>query len=105
MRYTVRSDDALSFTLCENDKVKSVLQNLLLLLTTRKGSVPMYRDFGLSQNFVDKPVSVAQALMVPEVREAMTKYEPRAEFVGLSFEYNESMPGRMIAILEVEIDE
>lgn len=105
MRYLIRSDDTVSLTLFENDKVKSVLQNLLLLLTTRKGSVPMFRDFGLSQNFVDKPISVAQTLMVTEVREAMEKYETRAEFVGLSFEYNESVPGRVVAILEVEIDE
>lgn len=105
MRYTVRSDDKVSLELCQNDKVKSVLQNLHLLITTRKGTVPMYRGFGLSQKFLDKPIPVAQVLMTAETREAIDEYEPRAGFVGLSFEYDENIPGKIITVLEVEIDE
>lgn len=105
MRYTVRGDDNVNLTLCENDKVKSILQNIHLILTTRKGSVPMYREFGLDMDFVDKPIPVAQTLMVSRVKDALEKFETRAEFANISFEYDESFPGGIIPILEVDIDE
>jgi len=73
MKYTVRSDSAQSLNLCEENRINSILQSLYLLLTTRQGTVPMYRDFGLPMNFVDKPVTVVETLIASEIREAMEK--------------------------------
>ena len=105
MSYTVRADDKVSYALCESDTVKSVLQNCHLILTTRKGSIPMYREFGLDNDFVDRPIPVAQTMMISKVKEALETFEPRAEFVNLTFEQNIDVPGGMIPILEVEINE
>ena len=63
----------------------------------------MYRKFGLRQDFMDKPIPVAQTMMISEVREKMEEFEPRASFVDLSFEYTENQPGNMVVVLEVEI--
>jgi len=49
----------------------AVLQNIALILATPKGSVPLYRDFGLSWEPLDKPMPVAQAMMTGEVRETI----------------------------------
>lgn len=103
MKYKIKTDEPMSFTLCENDRVKSVLQNLYLLYTTPKGSIPMYREFGLTMSFVDKPVNVAQTLMAAEVREATEKFEPRATFVDITFEQDKNTPGKLIPIVEVDI--
>lgn len=103
MTYNVRTDETVSLTLCENDTVKSALQNLYLLFTTRKGSIPMYRDFGLPMAFLDKPINVALTIAAAEVREAMEKFEPRATYVDIELEMDESNPGRIILIVEVDI--
>lgn len=101
MVYTVKSNENYTFSLCEDDEVKAVLQNIQLILTTPKGSVPMYREFGLEQDFIDKPIPVAQTLMTSRIREALEMFEPRAKFVGITF--SEETPGKLIPILEVEI--
>lgn len=105
MSYTVRADDKISYSLCESDTVTSVLQNCHLILTTRKGSIPMYRDFGLDMDFIDRPIPVAQVMMRAKVKEALEGFEPRATFVDLTFEQDIDVPGGMIPILEVEINE
>lgn len=105
MSYTIRTDENISYTLCENDTVKAVLQNCYLILTTRKGTIPMYREFGLDMSFVDRPLPVAQVMMISSVKTALEEFEPRATFVGLSFEQNSKAPGGIIPILEVEINE
>lgn len=103
MKYKVRTDVDVSLTLCEDDPVKSILQNLYLLYTTRKGSIPMYRDFGLAMAFVDKPVNVAKTIMAAEIREATEKFEPRATYVDIKFEEDIETPGRIIPSVEVNI--
>ncbi len=105
MNYKIRADEKMSYSLCESDTVKSVLQNCHLFLTTRKGSIPMYRGFGLDMDFIDRPIPVAQVMMIPRVREGLEEYEPRAKFVSLTFEQNADFPGGIIPILEVEINE
>lgn len=105
MNYTIRADDPANYTLIESDLVSSVLQNIHLILTTRKGSVPMYRNFGLDMDFVDRPISIAQIMMISKVKEALEEFEPRAKFIRLSFDYDKNFPGRVIPILEVEINE
>lgn len=101
MRYTVQSNTPSPIKLNQNDTVESILQNISLLLSTKKGTVPMYREFGLPMEFVDKPLAVAQTLMIAEITEAIGTFEPRAELTSVSF--SNDMNGRTITIVEVEI--
>lgn len=103
MVYTLRSDEKPDITLCENNTVKSVLQNISILLATRKGTVPMYREFGLPMDYIDKPIDVAESLMASEIAEAIENYEPRAKLVGLKIENSANNPGKIAVILEVDI--
>lgn len=105
MKYIIRADDKITYAFCESDTVKSVIQNCHLILTTRKGSVPMYRIFGIDMDFVDRPIPVAQTMMIAKVKEALEEFEPRAGFVNLTFEESTDKPGKIIPILEVEINE
>ncbi|MCI8757344.1 MAG: GPW/gp25 family protein [Oscillospiraceae bacterium] len=52
------------------DPVESVLQNIAVILSTPKGSVPMYRDFGISVDILDRPIPVAKAMMTADIKEA-----------------------------------
>ena len=85
MVYTVSTDTPPQLTLGENDTIKSVLQNVYLILATRKKTVPMYRHFGLQMAFVDKPILAAETISAAEIREAIAEFEPRARFVDVVY--------------------
>lgn len=101
MRYKIRNDQLGEVKLCESDEVKSVMQNVQMILATRRGTVPMYRDFGLPMEFIDRNGPVAENILAAEVHEALEKYEPRALLKFVTVEHGAD--GNMNVILEVEI--
>ena len=108
MKYQVSAADraslgALQFG--EIDAVRSVLQNIAVILSTPKGTVPLYREFGLDWTMLDKPAPVARVLMVAEVREAIERWEPRATVTDISFSEDPARPGVLMPVVEVEIVE
>ncbi len=103
MRYTVSAADLGRLRFNESDAVLSVLQNIAAILSTPKGSVPLYRDFGLDWKYLDKPSNVIRVLMVSEVREAVERWEPRATVREVSFADDPARPGVLIPTVEVEI--
>lgn len=105
MSYFVSAADLSTLRLNETDTVKSVLQNVAVILATPKGTVPMYRDFGVNMAFLDLPMPVAQVRMIAEVREAVETWEPRATVAGVTFDGSRAAEGVLIPIVEVEINE
>ena len=86
MLHIISTDSPPELTLCENNEIASILQNVYLIMTTRLESVPMYRSFGLSMKFIDKPTAVAETLLASELREAIDKFEPRAKLIDIAYE-------------------
>jgi len=82
-----------------------VMANVANILSTRKQSCPLFRDFGLPMNFIDMPINKARTIAVLEVTEALRDFEPRATLVGITFAYDSSNPGKLIPTVEVDIDE
>ena len=103
MSYFVSTKNLDSITLNEKDTVKSVLQNIKIILMTRQFSVPLYRNFGLPMQFVDKPLAVARPSLKAEIKPAISEYEPRAIVLNVILETDMSAPGKLIATVEVEI--
>lgn len=103
MTYKVTAGEETAIKLNQTDKVASVLQNIRMILATRQGTCPLYRGFGLPQNFLDKPVPVAQTMMCAEIKEAIGEYEPRAEIVNITFGQSVDTPGKIIPTVEVNI--
>ena len=58
--------------------VLRVLQNVRTILTTRKGTQPLDRDFGITFDFLDSPALLTRAKAEQECFMALRKYEPRA---------------------------
>ena len=77
-QYTVTLSSQVDFA--PSDEVREILQNVRTILSTRKGSVPLDRDFGLTWAHIDKPMPVAKMLMRSE------EYEPRATVVSVDFD-------------------
>lgn len=104
MSYTVSATDLGHLQFNEREAVRAVLQNIAVILSTPRGSVPQYREFGLDMNFVDKPRPVAEVLMVAPVREAVQRWEPRATVLGVFPGSDPARPGMLIPTVEVEIN-
>lgn len=105
MSYVVRASDVQSISLSENDTFASVLQNVAIIIGTRQGTIPLYREFGLPMKYIDKPMDIAKTVMVSEIETYVPVFEPRARVAGVSFEVDESTPGRLIAAVEVDVYE
>lgn len=85
MSYKVSPQGLGALNLNETDYVRSVLQNVAVILSTWKGTVPLYREFGISAASLHKPLPVAKAMLRAEIREAVETFEPRAEVVDVTF--------------------
>lgn len=103
MNYQVSAEDLSAVRLGVTDTVQSVLQNIAIILATRQGTVPLYREFGLPQKFIDKPAPVAKPMLYAEVKEAIEEYEPRAEVISIFCREDKETPGRLIPTVEVNI--
>lgn len=103
MAYKVNSAGNYSLSLQQDSKVFSVLQNIALLLNTKRGTVPMYRDFGLPMEFVDKPIDVAENMAYVEISDALEEFEPRAKLEDVYFE--KTANGKMSITVEVSIED
>ena len=101
MTYKVSVTGAEGLTLSESDTVKSVLQNISIILRTRRGSVPHYREFGLPMGFLDRPITAARPLVFAEVKEAVERFERRAEVVRV--DVRADITGRVTPVVEVKI--
>lgn len=103
MSYTVKTGVEPDISLCENDITASILQNVALIINTRKGTVPLYRDFGLKMDYLDKPANIAATLAAQDVQAAIDEYEPRAKVRAVNAECDAE--GKLIISVEVDINE
>lgn len=102
MAHVVKAFALKKINIAPKSTVEEVLQNVAMIISTAKFSVPLDRDFGLAQRFIDKPIQVAQPILVSEVLDAIEKYEPRAEVESVDFVLGDR-PGALIPIVEVNI--
>lgn len=106
MTYTLNmNDDKHKICVLPGTVVEEVLQNLYTLLSTVKGSVPLYRDFGINGDIIDRPIPIAKSLYINEIYEAVNKYESRIEVVKVKFDESAEQEGKIIPILEVKIND
>lgn len=103
MTAVIDSSKNYALTFRESGALQSVIQNIALLLNTKKGTIPMYREFGLPMEFVDKPIDVAETLATVEIADALEEFEPRAKLEDLTI--TKSADGKMAIIVEVTINE
>ena len=99
MKYTVSLLQEIDFA--PSTEVAEILQNVRTILSTLRGSVPLDRDFGLTWNYVDKPIAEVKMLHIAAVIEAIEDYEPRARVQ--SIEFGDSMTDAMEGLLNCRV--
>ncbi len=83
--------------------VEEILQNVAVILSTPKGSVPLDREFGVSWMFVDSPTPRALAELRAEILSALERYEPRVRVLEISFTADAGKPSKVIPKVKLEI--
>ena len=85
--------------------VAEILQNVRIILSTIRGTVPLDREFGVSLNVIDLPQPEAMAAYRGEAVQAVEKYEPRVSVVSVDFKAkpDDAMDGRLFPVVRVRI--
>lgn len=68
-----------------DDPVSRLDTSLRLLYTTRVGTMPLARDFGLNMDFLDRPMEVAKSLFAAEIVEQTAKFIPEVRVQVVTF--------------------
>ncbi|MHB0998224.1 MAG: GPW/gp25 family protein [Armatimonadota bacterium] len=69
-------------------ELEEIAQNIRTILATPISTVPLDRGFGVLGLGLDDPLPAVQASMTRDILDAITKFEPRAEVVKVSFTHN-----------------
>ena len=104
MTYKVDISAPLQISLNEADPIASILQNIAIILKTAQGSCPMFREFGLPQDHISMPVTVAKTMLISEIKLAVEQFEPRAMVLSVTFGEGSGSPSQLTPIVEVEIN-
>jgi phage baseplate assembly protein W len=83
--------------------VPEVMQNVRTILTTRRGTVPLDRDFGISFDFLDSPINTTRAKAEQEIFLQLKKYEPRAILKQIIWE-TDAISGQISPSVKVEVN-
>ena len=103
MTYEISGGETPPLNLAPATLAEEVVQNVRMIISTVKYSVPMDREFGIEGAILDRPVNVAKAHLTNEIFRAVRRYEPRAEITDIDFDGDES--GRLTPKIKVQINE
>ena len=81
---------------------EEILQNVRTIINPLKKTVPMDREFGINGEIIDLPIAAAQAKITGEIVAAVSKYEPRAKVVSVSYEGKET-DGQLLPTVRIRI--
>lgn len=104
MLYEISTSGSYDWKIMPSTEIEEVLQNVQMILATMKLTVPLDREFGISANVIDTPISATQARLTAEVATAVRKFEPRARVERIKYGGNMSN-GELNMTVVVEIIE
>ncbi len=82
-----------------------VSQCLAVIVMTRPGEVPHEPEFGCDLwEYVDRPVNEVQLFVSTAVINAVRRWEPRVEVLGVAYEYNAEFSGLAVEVKYRRLD-
>lgn len=103
MIYTISTDRKVPLTLSQTNEVMDKLQQIALLISTKQGTCPQYRDFGIPKRFEGKPFNVAENIAMMEITEAINQFVPGVLLVDVRLKFSREKLGKYSLEVEVEI--
>lgn len=80
-----------------------IYENLKILYTTPKGSVPFDRMFGVDISLLDEPIPIAKGKLIVEYTQITRLYEPRAS-VGEVIFLEDISTGKLVPKVVINIE-
>ncbi len=102
MTYIIDTSKSINLTLTPETTIQEIVQNVSVIISTPKFTIPLDRNFGTNQSFIDKPIEIAKTLIIAEIYKAVGEYEPRVEVENITFS-QDNTNGILSPILEVNI--
>ncbi|MCL2392629.1 MAG: hypothetical protein FWC66_08530 [Oscillospiraceae bacterium] len=95
--HTLMGIDLRNINMFPNSVHEEILQNVMMLLRTIRGTVPLDRDLGLTNTFIDDPSPRGMMRFAIFVLETIQEYEPRVEVTEVDFapRPDDAMDGRL----------
>ena len=86
---------------------QGIVQNVRTIMATTRGTVPLDRSFGISGEFLDKHLPVAQAMYAADVVAEVEKQEPRVKVTRVYWMPNEdgASDGELTPVVRIKIKE
>lgn len=94
-----------SLTFTPSTVEEEVIQSIYLILNTFKHTAPCYRDYGISPDWLHRPLPAAQQAYSVALQKALMDYEPRVQVHRVRFTVDPLRPDALYPILEVTIRE
>jgi len=82
---------------------EEILQNISIIITTPKGSVPLDRNFGMDMSYLDLPLELAENVFTASIIETIQDYEPRASVAKVTYE-KDHLTGKLKPKVQVSIN-
>lgn len=79
-----------------------IIQKVQMLITTIRGSLALNRDYGLSSEYTDKPMTLVYPALRYDIGTQIKKWIPEVEFKELFLESVED--GKMYFKIKVEVN-
>lgn len=67
-------------------EIENIDRGLRFLLMTRRGTYPLDREFGTSQDYIDMPGPLAVTQLAAELPDLLLRYEPRIQLDHIDLE-------------------
>ena len=67
------------------NEIEEIGQNILMIISTQKYSVPLCRKFGVEFSQLDAPLNAMQAKMTAEIVSSVQEFEPRAKVIEVIY--------------------
>jgi hypothetical protein len=61
------------------DEVEDIVQNVRTIISTVKGTAPLYREFGISAENLDLPMNLAKTKIAAELAAEIAQFESRCK--------------------------
>lgn len=101
MAYTIDCSREVALTLEPKTKIEEITQSIYVLLNTPLGSVPYYREFGIDNSYLHKPIQAAKTLFAAAISDAINAFIPGVQLQHVTFASNSDSPTTLRPILEV----
>lgn len=89
----------LKFT-TRNTEIDDIRRCLSTLYSTREGTQPLDRKFGLNADFIGKPIPVAQNLLAFEIIQKTEIYEKRVVVKSVTYNH-EAESGKLVPVVHL----